>query len=167
MLKLVSRSYWWPGLPWYIAKFISGCDLCNHMKSFPSWKVGKLTPNKVPEQHWQTILVDIIGEFPDSKGYNAILVIVNRLLKQDHIILTVTSLDSAGVAKLFLEHIWRHHGLPDKIISDQGLAFISSFSSELANLLNSPLTAHHPQTDGQTERVNQDLEAYLHIFINT
>src|SRR5260370_34369884 len=105
------------------------------MKTFPTQKVGKLIPNKVPDRCWQMISVDMIGELPDSKGYNAILMVVDCLSKQIHAIPTVTSLDSAGVAKLFLEHVWHHHGLPQEVISNCRPAFMSNFSRELATLL--------------------------------
>ena len=111
----------------------------------------------------------MIGELPESHGNNAILVVVDRLSKHIHAIPTVTSVDSEGVACLFLENVWRHHGLPNEIISDQGSAFVSKFSKALATLLGvglTPSTAHHPQTDGQTERVNQEIKTYLCVFIN-
>src|SRR5258708_3363689 len=111
----------------------------------------------------------MIGELPDSKGYNAVLVVVDHLSKQIHTIPTVTSLDSAGVARLFMEHIWHHHGLLEEVISDCGPAFISNFSHELAALLGvklTPSTSYHPQTDGQTEHMNQEIEAYLWVFMS-
>ena len=132
-------------------------------------KVGKLIPNKVPDQHWQVISVDMIGELPDSKGYNAVLVVVDHLSKRIHTVPTVTSLDSTGVAWLFLEHVWHHHGLPEEVISDCGPAFMSNFLCELAALLGvklTPSTSYHLQTDGQTERVNQEIEAYLRVFMS-
>ncbi|SRR5258707_12249021 len=110
----------------------------------------------------------MIRELPDSKGYNAILVVVDCLSKQIHTIPTVTSLDSTGVAQLFLEHVWHHHGLLEEVISDCGPAFISNFSHELVALLEVKLTpsTYHPQTDGQMEHVNQEIEAYLHVFVS-
>ena len=60
----------------------------------------------------------MIGELPKSHGNNAILVVVDHLSKRIHAILTVTSLDSEGVAQLFLKNVWQHHGLPDEVISD-------------------------------------------------
>src|SRR5258707_6620988 len=139
------------------------------MKTFPTQKVGKLIPNKVPDRCWQVISVDMIGELPDSKGYNAVLVVVDCLSKWIHAIPTVTSLDSAGVAWLFLEHIWHHHRLPEEVISDCRSAFVSNFSHELAALLGvklTPSTSYHPQTDGQTERMNQEIEVYLRVFMS-
>ena len=97
----------------------------------------------------------MIGELPDSKGYNAIP--------------TVTSLDSAGVTQLFLEHVWRHHGLLEEVISDCRPTFMSNFSHKLAALLGvklTPSTSYHLQTDGQTERMNQEIEAYLRVFVS-
>src|SRR5258707_7925171 len=163
-LELVSQNYWWPGLSRYIAKFVTGCDTCNWTKTFLTQKVGKLIPNKVPAQHWQVISIDMIGELLDSKGYNAALMVVDCLSKWIHAIPTVTSLDSARVTRLFLEHVWCHHGLPEEVISDCGPAFISNFSHDLATLLGvklTPSTSYHPQTDSQMEHVNQEIEAYL------
>ncbi len=164
MLELVLWNYWWPGLSRYIAKFVTGCDACNQMKTFPMQKVGKLIPNKVPDRYWQVISIDMIRELPDSKGYNAVLVVVDHLSKQIHAIPTVTSLDSAGVTWLFLEHVWHHHRLLEEVISDCRPAFVSNFLRELAALLGvklTPSTSYHPQTDGQMEHMNQEVEAYL------
>src|SRR5258705_2436297 len=168
-LELVSWNYWWPGLSRYISKFIAGCNACNWTKTFPTHKVGKLIPNKVPDRCWQVIPVDMIRELPDSKGYNAILMVVDRLSKRIHAIPTVTSLDSTGVAWLFLEHIWHHHGLLEEVISDCRSAFVSNFSHKLAAPLGvklTPSTSYHPQTNGQTECVNQEIEAYLWVFMS-
>src|SRR6266481_3224686 len=111
----------------------------------------------------------MIRELPDSKGYNAILVVVDHLSKQIHAIPTVTSLDSAGVTQLFLEHVWHHHRLPEEVISDHGPAFVSNFSHELAALLGvklTPSTSYHLQTNGQMEHINQEIEVYLQVFVS-
>src|SRR5260221_2425040 len=135
MLELVSWNYWWPGLSRYITRFVTGCDACNWTKTFLTQKVGKLIPNKVPDRCWQVISIDMIGELPDSKGYNAALVVVDHLSKWIHAIPTVTSLDSARVARLFLEHVWSHLVLPEEVISDHVRAFISNFYHELTSVL--------------------------------
>src|SRR5258705_285136 len=168
-LELVSQNYWWPGLSRYITKFVAGCDACNRTKTFPMQKVGKLIPNKVPDRCWQVISIDMIRELLDSKGYNAILMVVDRLSKRIHTVPTVTSLDSAGVTQLFLEHVWHHHRLLEEVISDRGPTFVSNFLRELAALLGvklTPSTSYHLQTDGQTECVNQEIEAYLWVFMS-
>src|SRR5258707_12091916 len=132
-------------------------------------KVGKLTPNRIPTHRWEVISVDTIRELPESKGYNAILVAVDRLSKCIHAVPTITMVDSTGVAHLFLEHVWRHHRLLEAIISDRGSAFVSNFSRELATLLDiqlTPSTAYHLQMDRQMEQVNQEIEAYLQVFVS-
>src|SRR5260370_40006233 len=111
----------------------------------------------------------MISELLDSKGYNAILVVVDHLSKRIHAIPTVTSLDSARVAWLFLEHIWCHHRLPEEVISDRRPAFVSNFSHKLTALLGvklTPSTSYHLQTDGQPESVNQEIEVYLWVFVS-
>src|SRR5260221_14413557 len=104
----------------------------------------------------------MIRELLDSKGYNAALMVVDRLSKGIHAIPTVPSLDSARVAWLFLEHIWHHHRLPEEVISNHGPAFVSNFSHDLTTLLGVKLTLH-PQTNSQTEHVNQEIEVYLQV----
>src|SRR6516164_8623968 len=80
-----------------------------------------------------------------------------------------TTVTANRTARLFLHHIWKLHGLPRSIISDRGPQFIAKFMQELYCILSitiSSSTAYHPQTDGQTERVNQELEQYLRVFIS-
>src|SRR5258708_25344375 len=111
----------------------------------------------------------MIRELPDSKGYNAILVVVDCLSKQIHTVPTVASLDSTGVAWLFLKHVWHHHRLLEEVISNCGPAFISNFSCKLTALLGvklTPSTSYHPQTDSQTEHMNQEIEAYPQVFVS-
>jgi transposase InsO family protein len=167
--ELVSRSYWWPGMGRYIAKYVRACDSCNRTKTFPASPVGKLLPNRIPNHKWQVISVDLIMELPTSHGHNALLVVVDRLSKRTHVIPTTSDINSVGIARLFRDHVWKLHGLPEEVISDRGTQFVSQFMRELNTLLGIKVaasTAYHPQTDGQTERVNQEIEQYLRLFIN-
>src|SRR5260221_11356867 len=104
----------------------------------------------------------MIRELLDSKGYNAVLVVVDHLSKRIHAVPTVTSLDSAGVAHLFLEHVWHHHELPEEVISDHGPAFASNFSCDLAAILGAkliPSNSSHLPTNVMTKSVNQLINA--------
>ena len=86
-----------------------------------------------------------------------------------HFIATTEKTLAKGLAKLFRDHIWKLHGLPESIISDRGVQFAAGMMKELNNLLGIQMklsTAYHPQTDRQTERINQELEQYLRVFIN-
>lgn len=78
-------------------------------------------------------------------------------------------LTSEGLARIYCDHVWKDFGLPDRVISDRGTQFASNFMQDLSRLLGistNMSTAHHPQTDGQTERINQEIEQYLRLFVN-
>ena len=167
--ELVTRNYWWPGVSKYISQYVKGCDKCNRTKIYPTAPAGRLEPNAIPERRWQVVTTDIISGLPESHGFNAIWVAVDRFTKRIRVAPTTAEVDSVGIARLFRDHVWRNHGLPEQIISDRGPQFVSKFTRELNRLLGiqtSLSTAFHPQTDGQTERVNQEIEQYLRIFIN-
>jgi len=86
-----------------------------------------------------------------------------------HFMATTEKMSAEGLTKLFQDHVWKLHGLPESIISDRGVQFTVGMMKELNNLLGIQTklsTAYHPQTDGQTERVNQELEQYLRVFID-
>jgi hypothetical protein len=168
-LELVSRNYWWPNLARYIANYVKGCDRCNRTKTFPSKPVGKLIPTQIPSEPWQIITVDMITGLPESRGHNAILMVVDRHTKLLHALPATDKISSEGLARLYRDNVWKLHGLSEQIISDRGTIFLSSFMRELNLLLGiktSPSTAYHPQTDGQTERANQEIEQYLRLFVN-
>ena len=153
----------------FIIEYVKGCDLCSRTKLFPEKPIGKLKPILIPTAPWKSVAADFIVSLPESQGHNTILVVNCRYTKQAHFILTHNETSALGLAKLYRDNVWKLHGLPDEIISDCGPQFTAGFMKELNNLLgvqNKLSTAYHPQTDGQTERTNQELEQYLRLFIN-
>ncbi|KAJ3551705.1 hypothetical protein NP233_g13027 [Leucocoprinus birnbaumii] len=128
-----------------------------------------LFPNEIPTRPFETISVDLITDLPDSLGYDAILMVVDRFSKRLYAIPCHKSLDSLGAARLFRDHVWRHEGFPSRVISDRGAQFASAFTKELHRSLGTKAnisSSHHPQTDGQTERMNQEIEQYFRVFVN-
>jgi len=114
-------------------------------------------------------LADFITKLPIAQGYDSILVVVDRLTKMVHFIPTTEKTSVEGLARLFRDNVWKLYGLPKSIISDRGPQFAAGLMRELNQMLgieSKMLTAFHPQIDGQTERVNQELEQYLRIFID-
>ena len=112
--------------------------------------------------------MDFIMELLESGGYDAIMAVVNSIGKWLQFIEMVTTITAAGAANLYLRNVWKLHGLLCKVISDRGPQFVTLFMKELYWLLRieaASSTTYHPQTDGQTEQVNQDLEQYLCIFV--
>jgi len=146
-LELVSRNYWWPQMSRYVGRYISTCDMCLQTKSFQRPPTGELHPLPIPSAPWDTISVDFIVELPQSAGHDSIMVIINSITKRAHFISTVTTISAAGAAHLFLNHVWKHHGLPQRVISDRGPQFVAEFTRELYWLLGIKLattTAYHP-----------------------
>jgi len=113
--------------------------------------------------------VDFVVELSLSSGHNAMMTVVDSVSKRAHFIPTHTTVTVEGAARLFLHQVWKLHGLSTCIVSDRGPQFVARFTRELYHLLGIKLassTAWHPQTDGQTEHVNQELNQYLQLFVN-
>jgi len=133
--ELVTRNYWWPGVMREAGKYVEGCDACQQCKNRSKAPVGKLMPNIIPEKPWSHISVDFITKLPLAQGYNAILVVYNRFSKMVHFIATMEKTLAEGLAKLFRDHVWKLHGLPESIISDRGVQFAVGMMKELNQLL--------------------------------
>jgi transposase-like protein len=113
------------------------------------------------------ISVDFIVKLPKSHGYDTIMCVTNSLTKRAHFIPTHNTINTKGTALLFLKEVWKHHGTPRVVVSDRGPQFVAAFTRELYKFLGIKLAmsmAYHPQTDGQTEHINQVLEVYLRTF---
>jgi len=126
-------------------------------------------PNSIPEKPWRHISADFIVKLPLAQRYNAILVVCDRLTKMAHFIPTTEKTLAAGLAQLFRDNIWKLHGLPESIILDRGAQFAAGIIRELNKRLSIRTklpTAYHLQTDGQTKRINQELEQYLRMFMD-
>jgi transposase InsO family protein len=115
------------------------------------------------------LFADVIVELPESSGHDAVMVVVDSVTKTAHFIPTFITVSAAGTARLFVQHVWKLHGLPQKVVSDRGPQFVAEFTRELYRMLGikvAATTAYHPQGDGQTEHVNQELDLYLRLFVN-
>jgi len=152
-----------------VKRYVESCDSCQKNKNYTEQPAGKLMPNSIPEKPWIHILADFITKLPIAQEYNSILVVVDRLTKMVHFISTIEKILAEGLARLFRDNVWKLHGLSKSIISDRGLQFVAGLMRELNQILgieSKMSTAFHPQTDGQMERVNQELEQYLRMFID-
>src|SRR5271154_7056416 len=113
--------------------------------------------------------MDFIEGLPVSDGFNCILVVMCQLTKAALFIECNSTDDAPTLTKLYLKHVFSKHSIPHDIVSDRGKLFVSKFWASLCKLLgikSNLSTAYHPETDGQTERVNQVLEQYLRFYIN-
>jgi len=169
MVELVTQNFWWPGITKEVKQYVEGCDACQCNKNHTEQPVGKLIPNSIPEKPWTYILADFITKLPLAQGYDSILVVVDQLTKMVHFIPTTEKILAKGLARLFKDNVWKLHRLLESIILDRGPQFVAGLMRELNGILGieSKLSmAFHPQTDRQTERVNQELEQYLRMFID-
>ena len=165
----LAERYWWPHFAHDVVEYIKRCDACARNKPSTTAPGGLLQPLPVPEAPWEAVSMDFITCLPETKrGNDAILVFVDRLTKMVHFAPTTTSIGAEEAARLFFEHVFRLHGLPKRVLSDRDARFTSRFWKALMTMLGTKQdlsSAFHPQTDGQTERVNRTLEQMLRMFV--
>ena len=151
-----------------VGKYVERCDLCQRMKNRTEELAGKLKLSEVPQKMWTHLTVDFITKLPVVAGKDAILVVCDRLSKMTHFVATMEGTLVEGLARLFRDNVWKLHGLPESMVLDKGPQFAVELTKELNRMLGIKTklsTAFYPQTDGQTERMNQEVEQYLRFFI--
>lgn len=164
----LANHFAWKGMKNDVAEFIRQCQVCQQAKHTNSLPAGLLQPLPVPEGVWRDLSMDFVEGLPKSQGYNVIMVVMDRFTKFPHFIAVKHPYTAPTIAQLFMDNIVKLHGLPQSIITDRDTIFVSSFWKEHFKLYRVNLklsTAYHPQTDGQTERVNQCLEMFLRCAV--
>ncbi|MCO5564307.1 hypothetical protein L7F22_017967 [Adiantum nelumboides] len=150
--------------------YIQRCLICQKTKAERVKIPEKLQPLDIPQMKWECICMDFVTGLPKTTGnYDSIFVIVDKLTKVAHLIPVKQTATAAGIAQVFVKELVRLHGIPAKIISDQDANFTSKFWQAMFQSLGTQLnlsTAYHPETDGQTERVNQVIEDMLRAYCN-
>lgn len=165
----VKKLFYWPKLKEEVMRHVRGYEVCQLNKHEHVPTPGLLEPIPVPTQAWQTICMDFITGLPKSEGKEVILVIIDKFTKYAHFIALSHLVRAVEVAQLFLERVYRLHGLPTKVITNRDPIFTSVFCRELMKKLEIKInlsTVYHPQTDGQNERLNQCLEQHLRCMIH-
>ena len=169
-LEQIKRSFYWPKMRQDIADFVGSCDQCQRNKAANAKPSGLLQPLQVPEGLWDSVSMDLITCLPETeKGNTAIVVFVDRLSKMVRLAAVKTSITAEQYAELFVKEIFAKHGLPASIVSDRDPRFDSEFFRQLCKLLGVKQcmsTTAHPQSDGQTERMNRVLEEMLRAFVS-
>nr|AAV31288.1 putative polyprotein [Oryza sativa Japonica Group] len=169
MYQDLKQQFWWASMRREIAEYVALCDVCQRVKAEHRKPAGLLQPLKIPEWKWEEIGMDFITGLPrTSSGHDSIWVVVDRLTKVAHFIPVKTTYTGNKLAELYMARVVCLHGVPKKIVSDRGSQFTSKFWQKLQVEMGTRLnfsTAYHPQTDGQTERVNQILEDMLRACV--
>jgi hypothetical protein len=170
-IAIIARKFFWLGMNQAVRSFIKACDVCGRTTIWRDKKKGLLKPLPLPDRIWSDISMDFITDLPPSKedGSTILLVIVDRFGKGTVLIPMQTSQWSAeGTAKVFLQWYMPHHWIPSSIVSDRGTQFVNAFWKEICKTLGIVQrlsTAYHPETDGSTERRNQEIETYLRSYV--
>ena len=172
--ELIARKYYWPTLRRDVEDYVRGCNVCLASKAVQHKPYSDLQSLSIRIHRWNDLWMDFVMGLPiltDWKGdsYDSILVIVDQPTKMVHYKPIKVTIDALGLAEVIINVVVRHHGLPDSIITNQGSLFTLKFWSSLyyfVGIKRKLSTAFHPQTDGQTERQNSTIEAYLQAFIN-
>lgn len=168
-LSSIRRLFYWPTMAKSVKRYIESCDACQKDKPRTHTAPGLLHPLQIPETPWRAWSMDWITKLsPSTQGNDAILVVVCRLSKMAHFI-PASGNDTAEVtARRLVNNVIRLHGLPTSIVSDRDPKLVSKFWQSVCKLLGMKTlmsTAFHPQTDGQTERMNRTLEQYLRHYV--
>jgi hypothetical protein len=167
---LIRRNFWWPGMEEAIRDYVRGCAECQQNKNPRHGVFGLLQTLEIHWKPWQSVSMDFITDLPLSNGCDSIWVMVDPFTKMAHFVpLKVDGKKTEDLIRIFAREYWRLHGIPLDIISDRDSRFTAHLWKDFLKLVGVKTrmsTAFHPQTDGQTEIINQLLEMYLRAFVN-
>jgi hypothetical protein len=163
----IKRSFFWDGMKQDIRNFVAECDVCQCNKGEIVKSSGTLQPLPIPPTIWKDISIDFITSLPKSGNKSVIMVVVDHLSKYAHLCALQNPFTTSTVAQIFMDQVFKLHGMPHSIVYDHDPTFTRNFWQELFKIQGTEshlITAYHPQTDGQTEVVNKCLETYLSCF---
>src|SRR5947207_9641219 len=115
----------------YSNEYVQTRDTCARNKTPRHAPYGQLHPLPIPAGPWESVSMDYIVELPPSNGYDAVYVCVDRLTKMAHFCPTTSNITAEQTAQLYLQNIFKHHGLPNNIVSDRGTQFTAKFTHRL------------------------------------
>lgn len=162
--SLLKRYFWWETIDKDVKEYVAACPVCARNKSSSLRPAGLLRPLTIPHRPWSHIALDFVTGLPVSSGKTTILTVVDRFSKAAHFIALNKLPTATETAKIMTEQVFRLHGIPCEIVSDRGPQFISRVWRSFCTALGAKpclSSGFHPQTNGQAERLNQELEATL------
>ena len=160
----IGRRFWWPSMKEEVHRFVQACPVCARNKTSTRPPAGLLQPLPVPRRPWSHISLDFVTGLPPSEGNTTILTVVDRFSKSVHFIPLPKLPSAKETATAMVQHVFKFHGLPIEVVSDRGPQFTSSFWRAFCKLIGASVcltSGFHPQSNGQAERANQQLETVL------
>jgi hypothetical protein len=165
----IKSHYFWPGMKREIDEYFARCMECQKVKSENRYPTGLLQPLPIPEWKWEVVTMDFITILPRTcKLHDSIMVVVDKLTKVAHFILLKTTHKAKDVADIFMKEVARLHRIPKTIVSDRDSKFTSNFWKGFFKGFKMNLnfsTTYHPESDGQTKRVNRVIEDILRMYV--
>ncbi|KAI2646333.1 Transposon Tf2-9 polyprotein [Labeo rohita] len=166
-LQLVKNSFWWPSLTKDTTSFVKSCQVCAQSKTPKELPSGLLQPLPIPQRPWSHLSIDFVTDLPPSQEFTTILVIIDHFSKSCHLIPLKGLPTAMETALALFNHVFHVYGLPEDIVSDRGTQFTSQVWKAFCKQLdiNVSLTSGcHPQSNGQVERLNQEIGRYLRTY---
>jgi hypothetical protein len=167
----LSEVFYWPGMRREVQEYCNSCVACQQNKHGNQSPAGLLQSIPIPDEKFKIWSIDLIGPLPQtSSGKDTIVTMVDKFSKLAHFFPTVQTVTAAELAEIVFKSIVINHGVPSAIVSDRDPRFTSQLWRALwEDLLKSQLkmsTSYHPETDGQTERMNKTIEEMLRSYVN-
>jgi transposase InsO family protein len=168
--RSLARDFHWDGMSGDVKRFQRNCDVCKRIHPSRKARQGLLSPLPVPDRFWKQVSVDFMTDLParTDEEPRHLMVLTDRLSKYVQLE-AMTSMTAEACARRFRDCWWRFRGFPEQLISDRGSDWVGTFWTSLSKAVGMEQllsTAYHPQTDGGTERMNQEVQAYLRAFVN-
>jgi len=164
----LKKSYYWPNLKDSAEEYVKTCLTYQQNRTLNKKQVGLLQPLPILEGPWESVSMDFMVSLPPLRGFDAIMVVVDRFSKMAHFIPTKDEATAQETGRLFFMHVFKHHGLPKDIVSNRNPKFTNKFWRALWKRMGSKLkmnTSFRPQMDGQIERVNLVIQQFLKNYV--
>ena len=157
--QYIRRYFWWQSMSHDIESYCKTCGICATSKDANSNPTGLLHSLPIPDRPWQSIGLDFMGPLPKSNNFDYLLVIIDRLTSQVHLVPTTMTVTARGITWLILKEVVRLHGIPEAIVSDRDTKFTSIFWKELHRLMGAssscPPHSILKQMEHQNELIDQ------------
>ena len=170
MTRKVLKHLWWPSIHRDIRQYVRRCQVCQASKVNTHPTAPPITPHDVAANPFpfKQVSVDLVTDLPPARGFDSILTIVDQgLTKGAYFLPTNKTATSADIATLYHNAVYPNYRIPDAIISNRGPQFVSSFTRDLyskSSIEMKAMTAYCPQSNGEAERVNQEIGTYLRMY---
>lgn len=170
MFGRMASNFYWPRMRSEIKRYTTTCDICQKVKPRKHGPYAHLHSLPIPSRPGEVWTMDFIPGLPRTKeGFDNILVVVDKLTKFVILIPTTVDITAQDTAHLLFSKVFTKFGVPREIVSDRDSKWVNSFWQEACRQMRikrALSTSHHPQTDGQTEVMNQILEVALRCYVN-